>query len=369
MRLAVDLTCLSEPWAGYQVGTYHFVRALHRAVPGDLELLGFTDTRRRPVPASDGRYRELPGTVGSRVIREQVTVPTAALRFGADRLLVPAYLGPLHAPCPVDLIVWDLLFLRPDSGLSVRQRCYWEGFYRRAFHRSGRLYPCSRTTAREIRRRFPELTDRMGPVLYPGLRDFPRRTVPPDDPPGDPFLLFVGAVSPRKNVDGLLRWYRSAPRRIRRRFDLRIVGHYGWGEPGPNQLHDPSSGIYWHGGISDPARLGWFYDNAHLLVFPSRGEGFGFPTLEAFAHRLPVVLSDIPVFREVAGEAAWYVPPETPEGWDETMVPALEDAMGRRERITRGVRRLRRFSWADSAYRYLQSLPGPGPSVPDGKAF
>lgn len=361
MRLAVDLTCLSESWTGFQVFTYHFVRHLSRAYTGTLDLLGFSDTRRLPVTSSDGTVRthELGRYPRSRVFREQVLVPAFLLRQRVDRLLVPAYLGPLHAPCPVDLVVWDLLFLREDSGLSYRQRCYWEGFYRRAFHRASRLLPCSRSTGEAVRRRFPELRDRIGPVLYPGLRTFSQRKPVEESPPDRPFILFVGTVSPRKNVDGLLRWYRRSPERVRRDFDLHIVGRHGWGEPGPEALHDPARGLYWHGAIppSRSHRLHQLYEQAHLLVFPSRGEGFGMPILEAFAHRLPVVLSDIPVFREVAGSAAWYVPPENPEAWDEIMERSLYDVMERREHTTRGVRRLRRFTWGNTVNRYLESLP------------
>ncbi|MFB6347012.1 MAG: glycosyltransferase, partial [bacterium] len=161
----------------------------------------------------------------------------------------------------------------------------------------------------------------------------------------------------RKNVQALLDFYRNnAPESISKQYDLRLAGQHGWGEPSPDELHDPDRGIIWEGRVSD-RRLKQLYQNASLLVLPSLGEGFGMPILEAFRHRLPVVLSPLDVFREVAGKAAWYLPGfESSTDWVEVFQEALNDPARRRLKTTIGLRRSRQFCWADSANRYLSDV-------------
>lgn len=305
--------------------------------------------------------RRLCDRIPSRVLREQLQVPLSLVTSSRplpDRLLVPAYLGPVLAPCPVDLMVYDLEFLDHSGGMSLGDWFYWRLLHRPAFAGADRLLTCSEATASKLRSRYPGISENVGPVLYPGYKGDPADSTGPAPSFDRPYVLFVGTISPRKNVANLIEFYRRAPERIRDEYDLRLVGKHGWGEPTPEQLREAGEGVVWHGRVSD-GELARLYRGTSLLALPSRGEGFGLPILEAFRAGAPVVLSDLDVFREVAGEAAWYLPdPEEPASWSGVFEEALFDAPRRRERVTRGRRRLRRFRWSDAARRYRSSLPG-----------
>lgn len=361
MKLGIDVTALSESWGGMQYFTANLVRSLLRATGASVTLLraGENDGLKTGGSHRNVKSVTLPSISTSRVVREQLTLPVtlAAGGYDLDRLLVPAYFGPIITGPSVDMIVHDLLYLRDDSGHGLKDRAYWKGLYRAAFYRAGRLYPCSRATRDEMIERMPWASGKVGPVLYPGHRRYDRTG---EDPvhrdTNDPFILYVGTISPRKNVGELLDFYRSAPASISDQYDLRLVGEHGWGEPGPDALKRAGEGVIWEGRVSD-ARLRTLYEEASLLVLPSRGEGFGMPILEAFRHRLPVVLSPLDVFREVAGDAAWYLPSfRQDEGWVEVISEALTDGAARRLKTTKGIRRSRRFSWARSAKRYLNDI-------------
>lgn len=361
MNLGVDLTSLSESWAGMQYYASNFVQALSATSENPLTVLISAGQREElPVASSgDNHTINVRSIMGSRVLQEQLVLPVNLLFNGnrPDRLLVPAYFGPVLAPCPVDMIVYDFLYLRGDSGHSFKERLYWKGLYRAAFYRANRLYPCSRTIRDEMIRRMPWVEPKVGPVLYPGHRRYRRREKNSSEREvSKPFLLFVGTISPRKNVSELLEFYRKAPESLRENYDLRLAGQHGWGEPEPEDLDDAGDGIVWEGRVSD-RRLEYLYDHASLLVLPSTGEGFGMPILEAFRHSLPVLLSPLDVFREVAGDAAFYLPSFDwrPE-WNDVFQEALSDPAKRREKTTRGVRRSRNFSWATSAKRYLDDV-------------
>lgn len=96
--------------------------------------------------------------------------------------------------------------------------------------------------------------------------------------------------------------------------------------------------------VSDPV-LAYLYCRAKLFVFPSLNEGFGIPILEAWACGTPMVLSDIPCFREVAAEGGSYFDPTSPESMAESIERALRDEDLRRTLVERGKKRLELFSW------------------------
>ena len=90
------------------------------------------------------------------------------------------------------------------------------------------------------------------------------------------------------------------------------------------------------------------YRLADLLLLPSHDEGFGIPILEAAAHRMPIVCSDLPVLRDLAGDAAVYVAPDA----DPAAVAALALARLDDDPLVAFSRRVRaEFSW-EAVYRH-----------------
>ncbi|KPJ58695.1 MAG: hypothetical protein AMS15_07820 [Planctomycetes bacterium DG_23] len=104
----------------------------------------------------------------------------------------------------------------------------------------------------------------------------------------------------------------------------------------------------------DDAGLSLAYSAAAALVFPSLAEGFGIPLLEAMACGTPIIAADIPVFREIAADAAFYFDPYDEEALAEAMIKVLNETT--RERLVeKGHSRVTQFSW-DTASRMLASI-------------
>ncbi len=123
-----------------------------------------------------------------------------------------------------------------------------------------------------------------------------------------PSFLMVGTLEPRKaHAQALaafeLLWAEGIAA------NLVIVGRRGWMVDSliSHLRHHPEAGkrLFWLEGISDEC-LEKIYAASTCLLCPSEGEGFGLPLIEAAQHGLPVLARDIPVFREVAGEHAFY---------------------------------------------------------------
>ena len=96
---------------------------------------------------------------------------------------------------------------------------------------------------------------------------------------------------------------------------LVLCGGYGWrtgGHPPPGRGGASAAGWARHPGYVTSGQLAALYRQAEVVVFPSLYEGFGLPAIEALAAGTPLVCSDIPALREVAGEAALYAPADQP---------------------------------------------------------
>ena len=133
------------------------------------------------------------------------------------------------------------------------------------------------------------------------------------------YLLFVGALEPRKAPEVLGAAYRRA-RAGGLHADLAVA--VGEGRQAA-ALSDAGARVL--GRVSDP-ELAALYAGALALVLPSRLEGFGFPPLEALAHGTAPVVSDLPALRENLGDGALYVPPGDPEALAGAMLEIAEDA-------------------------------------------
>jgi glycosyltransferase involved in cell wall biosynthesis len=159
-----------------------------------------------------------------------------------------------------------------------------------------------------------------------------------------PYVFWLGTSQPRKNVRVLIDAFTEATRASAFPHQLVLAGASGW-------LVDDEAAIR---ALGDRARvlgpvpemhLSSLFAGADLFAFPSRHEGFGIPVLEAMAQQTAVVCGDIPALREVAGDAACFVPPDDVDAWASALVELLSDEPARAELVARGTAHAPQFSW------------------------
>jgi alpha-1,3-rhamnosyl/mannosyltransferase len=160
------------------------------------------------------------------------------------------------------------------------------------------------------------------------------------------YLLFVGTLQPRKNVERIVDAYARLSPALRAGFDLVVVGKVGWSAaPIVARLRERAGeGVRWLERVPDPD-LRVLYRGAAGFVFPSLYEGFGLPVLEAFASGLPVVTSTVTSLPEVAGDAALLVDPLDVDAIAAAMTRLLEDRGLADDLRTKGLARARGFTW------------------------
>jgi len=175
------------------------------------------------------------------------------------------------------------------------------------------------------------------------------------------FLLYVGNVKPHKNLRSLIFAFESLMEKEKDLY-LIIVGRKEGFIKGDELLEEKlykreklREKIIFTGYI-EKKNLPLIYNLATLFVFPSLYEGFGLPPLEAMACGCPVIASNIPPFREVLKDAAFYVDPYDVESIKEGILIVLNDSKLREYLAAKGLDLVKNYSWEKSAQEHIEII-------------
>jgi glycosyltransferase involved in cell wall biosynthesis len=187
-------------------------------------------------------------------------------------------------------------------------------------------------------------------VIYPGVPEvyFGAQA----RPAGRPYVLYVGTIEPRKNVDMLLEAWRGF--RLRNDFDLVIVGSSGWrSEKTMAQLASRPQGVRYLGYVGEDELPG-LTAGATAFLYPSLYEGFGFPVAQAMAAGVPVITSNTSCLPEIAGQGALFVDPRSPGEIQAALEKLLTSKPLRDQLRAAGTDLARRYRWEACARQSLE---------------
>jgi glycosyltransferase involved in cell wall biosynthesis len=344
----------------YALGLLWGLRRLEPGTSPDITVLASRRTRRAPGPdplAGPGlpvRSVPLPGPVLTRLWDAGLV---GAPR-GFDVVHAVSLAAPSGGAAPLVAMVHDLLWRSHPEAYPPRGRAWHEAALQRLLRRASRIVVPSDAVAAELAGVGAAPRDVV--VVPHGSDHLP----PPDGPATEallarngvhgPFLLAVGTLEPRKNLDRLFDAYQRARSRLPEPWPLVVVGPTGWGD----RLRHVG-GVVLAGSVA-PGVLAGLYDRARLLAYVPVGEGFGLPPIEAMAAGAPVVASPLPS----TGGAALEVDPLDVDGIAEALVAvATEEALADDLR-RRGAAHAARLRWATAAERHVAlwaEVAGEGP--------
>lgn len=177
------------------------------------------------------------------------------------------------------------------------------------------------------------------------------------------YLLFVGTLEPRKNLEMLLDAYESMPADLRGQFRMVVAGPAGWSSDLLfDRLRNSAPDIRYLGYVPEDLLPGLFA-GASLFCYVSFYEGFGFPVAQAFAAGVPVLTSAVSSLPEVAAGAAELVDPHSPAEIRGALCRLLTSPARRLALAEAGRVRARDFRWercADQSLRFFERVAGKG---------
>jgi glycosyltransferase involved in cell wall biosynthesis len=251
----------------------------------------------------------LPSCRGT-LMQHQVIAPIALRQIKPDVLHVPAFAAPLSWRGALVTTIHDLAFMKVPEQSSLYARLYHMHLQRMGAQRAQRVIVISKQTEQELMHYWsipPQRISLIHNALQPSFYAHelsPRAIETMRSRYGERYLLHVGRIMPRKNVERLIEAFDLLAEKFS---DLHLVltGGLGYASAQAVQLIEASphkDRIHLAGWVAqeDMAPL---YAGATALVFPSKHEGQGMPTLEAMACGIPVVASYEAASSEIAGDA------------------------------------------------------------------
>jgi glycosyltransferase involved in cell wall biosynthesis len=289
-----------------------------------------------------------------------------------EALFVPAHVIPLIHPCAV-VTIHDLGYLYFPQAHPARARMYLDLSTRWSVRVAAHIIADSQATKADLVRRTAAPPDKIT-VAYPGRDEGLGRV---SDPAaieavkhrygiGGEYLLYLGALQPRKNLLRLIQAYSNlkpqtpALRAGASVSNLKLVlaGGKGW-------LYDEifsevkrlglEGQVLFPGRVTDEDKAA-LMSGATALVFPSLYEGFGLPVVEAMQCGAPVICSNTSSLPEVAGDAALLVDPLDVDALTRAMLRLLAEADLRGTLAERGYAQAQKFSWQSCAAHVLSAL-------------
>ncbi|HEV7655085.1 MAG TPA: glycosyltransferase family 1 protein [Mycobacteriales bacterium] len=297
----------------------------------------------------------------ARLAWEQTGLPLIVQQVNADVLHSPHYTMPLRAGKPVVVTIHDATFFtQPDVHTSIKGP-FFRSAIKTALHRAARCVVPSKATRDELIRVLDADPTKLD-VAYHGV-DQHMFHVPSDAERqivqtrlglrGTPYIAFLGTLEPRKNVPSLIRGWVEAVRHRAEPLALVLAGGSGWDEEIDQAVTEvPSNLRVLRPGYLKFSDLRGFLGGATIVAYPSHGEGFGLPVLEAMACGAAVLTTQRLSLPEVGGDAVAYT--EGDPDSIATSLAALLDDPGRRARLGEAaVARAGEFTWAASAEAHL----------------
>lgn len=356
--VAVNASILRAPRTG--IGHYlaELVRALAAHPEFELRLFnGWNWQTELPDAAMPGYSRlspllkRLPGAYALRRAVEQRRFDRQAM--GLDLYHEPS-LWPFEFEGPMVMTLHDLTHVHYPETQPVDRLAAIRRYSERGVERARRILVDSHFIAEEVRRHYGVPTERI--VVAPlghAPRFHPReptalapRLAPLGLQPGR-YLLCVGTLEPRKNLQLALRAHERLPATLREQYPLVLAGMPGWRA---EQLEKPLQRALAGGqvrllGYQDDLGLAELFAGARLLLFPSLYEGFGLPVLEAMASGTPVISSDHSALPEVVGQAGLLIDPQDEAACADAIERLIEDDQVWTSLREAGLMRARDFSW------------------------
>jgi len=196
----------------------------------------------------------------------------------------------------------------------------------------------------------------LSPAFFQPVHDVKKNLVKEKYHLPEKYILFLGTIEPRKNIEGILQAFELFQKKNGNEYKLVIAGGRGWWKN--NKLLDmieKSKDVQYIGYVESADKPA-LYAQAGVFVYPSLYEGFGFPVLESMACGIPVITSSRSSLPEIADDAAYFVNPYNTFEIAQGMERILTKTDVHNFYVQKGLKQSHKFQWQKTAQQFLSYL-------------
>lgn len=318
MKIGID----ARMWgSGYGIGRYleqliHHLALIDKENEYVLFVREVEEKRKLNLPQN---FRLVEANIPWYSFSEQFVLPKILRKEKVDLMHFPHWNVPLLYRGPFVLTLHDLImyhYPRQEASThgpflyGIKDRIH-RFVLKSAAMRASHIFTTSEFTKKDIHTTLHIPREKMT-VIYQAPFETKKTEKKTDKKIPQPYVLYVGAAYPHKNLEGLLRGWNIFSSE-HPEYSLVLVGkeNFFYKRLVESKLFTDAQNVIFTGFVEDD-ELEYLYKNASLFVFPSLYEGMGIPPLEALARGIPVVSSDKTCMKEILQDAVLYFSPENP---------------------------------------------------------
>ncbi|MBP9719241.1 MAG: glycosyltransferase family 4 protein [Candidatus Levybacteria bacterium] len=274
----------------------------------------------------------------------------------------PTHYAPRFSPVPTVISIMDLSYIHFPELFAKKDLYQLQSWTKYSARNAAKILTISQSSKNDIIQIYGRKEHDVI-VTYPGIKQpYKERIVPMNELQktygiSDKFILFVGTLQPRKNIERLIAAFaKISP--SHKDVQLVIIGKPGWlyeSILAAPQKYGVEKEVIFLSYVDDKA-LASFYTHAVCYVLPSLYEGFGLPVLEAMSYGCPVITSNVSSLPEAGGDAALYVNPLDIDDIASQMTNVIDNKSVRVAMIEKGKQQVKKFSWEKTAKETLSVL-------------
>lgn len=363
MKVGIDAHCLGKKKTGNETYTRSLIENLANLEHDGVEYTAYLgaplDTQH---DFSNGWFRSKQIRPANPIVRIPISF---AVQSRLEKLDVfhAQYLLPYNLRCATVLTVHDILFERFPEYFTKWDYYTMKWGVRRSCERADHIITVSETSKRDLVELYGLDTSKIS-VTYLGAETCFRRLDTAESRKrlkeiygiAEEFILYVGAIQPRKNIPRLLTAFTKLKCEYRLPHKLVIVGPRAWlpDDTFESLERSPAKKDVLVTGYIPRNHLAYFYNAASVFTYVSMCEGFGLPIVEAMACGTPTITSRDSALQEIAGDAAVLVDPANEDSIASAIWKVLSDCELRTNLREKGLARSRLFSCAKMAIQTQQ---------------
>jgi len=290
------------------------------------------------------------------------SLPRVFRKYGIDLFYSPEMYVSLKANVPTLMVSHDIVFETFPDHLPAYQQKYLVKNVPKFHQRADHIITVSKFGKQDIIEKYKideskiSVAGNACPDGFIPVTELTKEGVKKQYSNSCPFIVYVGAIHPRKNVLRMIQAFNQYKSTNSSNLKFLVIGRMAWNSSEVEDIIRNSKDVIYLNNINDELKV--IMASSEALIFASLFEGFGIPILEGMSSGVPVITSNVNAMKEIASDAALLVDPYSIDDISMAIESITTDQNLRKTLIDKGRIRVDDFSWEDTADHLEEKLFG-----------